>query len=96
MSTALMTSDMLYFTDRGSGPPLLLVHGLNVTGEMFETVVDQFATRHRLIIPDLRGHGRSRSLPPPYTVWQLAADLSHLLDHLGVEHKLVRRWEGER
>jgi hypothetical protein len=27
---------MLSFTDRGSGPPLLLVHGLMVTGEMFE------------------------------------------------------------
>jgi pimeloyl-ACP methyl ester carboxylesterase len=76
---------MLYFTDRGSGPPLLLVHGLMVTGEMFEPAVDQFATRHRVIVPDLRGHGRSRGLPPPYAVRHLAADLSRLLDHLGVE-----------
>ena|SRR5882672_34499 len=76
---------MLYFTDRGSGPPLLLVHGLMVTGDMFDPVVDQFATRHRVIVPDLRGHGRSRALPPPYMVRQLAADLSRLLDHLGIE-----------
>ena len=41
---------MLYFTDRGTGPVLLLVHGLMVTGEMFETVIDQFATRHRVIV----------------------------------------------
>src|SRR5256886_9852090 len=89
MSSALTSSDMLYFTDRGSGPPLLLVHGLMVTGEMFEPVVDQFATRHRVIVPDLRGHGRSRALPPPYTVRQLAADLSRLLDHLGIESTAV-------
>jgi pimeloyl-ACP methyl ester carboxylesterase len=85
----LASSDLLYFTDRGSGPPLLLVHGLMVSGEMFEPVVDQFATRHRVIVPDLRGHGRSRALPPPYTVRQLAGDLSRLLDELGVESTAV-------
>jgi 3-oxoadipate enol-lactonase len=52
---------------------------LMVTGEMFDPVVEQFATRHRVIIPDLRGHGRSQGLPPPYTAAQLASDLSLLL-----------------
>jgi len=76
--------DLLYFTERGSGPPLLLVHGLMITGDMFEPVVEHFATRHRVIVPDLRGHGRSRGLPPPYGVTQLASDLARLLDHLEV------------
>src|ERR1700682_3746080 len=89
MRTGRTSPDMLYCTDRGSGPPLLLVHGLMVSGEMFDTVVDQFARRHRVIVPDLRGHGRSRNLPPPYTVRQLAADLSRLLDHLGIESTAV-------
>jgi len=34
---------MLSFVDRGLGPPLLLIHGLMVTGEMFEPVIDRFA-----------------------------------------------------
>ena len=89
MSSALTSSDLLYFADYGSGPSLLLVHGLMVSGEMFDSVVDQFATRHRVIVPDLRGHGRSRAFPPPYTVRQLAADLSRLLDHLDVESTAV-------
>jgi 3-oxoadipate enol-lactonase len=79
----------LYFTERGSGAPLLLVHGLMVTGEMFARVADRFAERHRVIMPDLRGHGRSRTLPPPYTVSQLASDLARLLDHLGIESTAV-------
>jgi 3-oxoadipate enol-lactonase len=79
-----MASDLLYFIERGSGPPLLLVHGVMVSGAMFEPVLELFAARHRVIVPDLRGHGRSRGLPPPYTASQLAADLSRLLDHLGV------------
>jgi 3-oxoadipate enol-lactonase len=75
----------LSFIERGSGRALLLVHGLMATGEMFEPVLDRFAAHHRVIVPDLRGHGRSRGLPPPYTVRQLAADLSALLEGLGIE-----------
>ena len=84
MNRAASPAAPLYFTDQGCGPPLLLVHGLMVTGEMFDTVVGRLATRHRVIVPDLRGHGRSRGLPPPYTAGRLAADLSMLLDRLGV------------
>ena len=89
MSSAQTSSELLYFTERGSGPPLLLVHGLMVTGEMFEPVTDHFATRHRVIVPDPRGHGRSLGLPPPYTAARLASDLAHLLDHLGVDSTAV-------
>ena len=84
MNSALASSELPYFTERGAGPSLLLVHGLMVTGEMFEPASEHLATRHRLIVPDLRGHGRSRRLPPPYTAAQLASDLSRLLDHLGI------------
>lgn len=78
------SSDLLYFTERGSGPPLLLVHGLGMSGDMFEPIGEPLAQRHRLIIPDLRGCGRSRNLPPPYSVRRQAADLATLLDHLGI------------
>jgi pimeloyl-ACP methyl ester carboxylesterase len=84
MTSALPSSQLLFFKERGSGPPLLLVHGLMVTGEMFGPVIERFASRHRVIVPDLRGHGQSRQLPPPYTAAQLAADLAGLLDHLGI------------
>ena len=89
MSTSVASSELLYFTERGSGPPLLLVHGLMVTGEMFDPVIEHLATRHRVIVPDLRGHGRSRRLPPPYTAAQLASDLSRLLDYLDINSTAV-------
>jgi 3-oxoadipate enol-lactonase len=60
-----------------------------VTGEMFEPVIGHFATRHRVIVPDLRGHGRSRGLPPPYTATRLASDLARLLDHLSIDTTAV-------
>jgi pimeloyl-ACP methyl ester carboxylesterase len=89
MNSPQASSKLLYFTERGLGPPLLLLHGLMVTGEMFEPVIDHFAARHRVIVPDLRGHGRSRDLPLPYTNDQLASDLARLLDHLGIESASV-------
>jgi 3-oxoadipate enol-lactonase len=55
-----------------------------VTGEMFEPVIQHLVARHRVIVPDLRGHGRSRGLSPPYTAAQLASDLARLLDRLGI------------
>jgi pimeloyl-ACP methyl ester carboxylesterase len=89
MTATLASSDLLYYTERGSGPPLLLVHGLMVTGEMFEPVIEHFAARHRVIVPDLRGHGQSRALPPPFTAAQLASDLSRLFAHLGIDSAAV-------
>ena len=89
MSSALESSDLLYFTEQGSGPPLLLLHGVMATGEMFKPVIENFAARHRVIVPDLRGHGRSRLLPPPYTVPQLASDLSRLLYYLRIDSASV-------
>jgi pimeloyl-ACP methyl ester carboxylesterase len=78
MSSNSTTSEILYFTVRRSDPPLLLVHALMFTGEMFESVVKHFASRHRVIMPDQRGHGRPRQMPRPFTTPQLASELSHL------------------
>jgi pimeloyl-ACP methyl ester carboxylesterase len=78
------SSELLHCTERGSGAPLLLVHGLAMSGDMFEPIAEPLAKHRRLIIPDLRGCGKSRNLPPPYSVKQQAADLAALLDNLGV------------
>lgn len=89
ISAAPASSELIYFTERGSGPSLLLVHGALFTGDMYAPVLDHFATRYRVIVPDLRGHGRSRGLPPPYMAAQHASDLSRLLDRLDIDSTAV-------
>jgi pimeloyl-ACP methyl ester carboxylesterase len=78
------SNESLFFFEKGAGPPLVLVHGLMIDGEMFATVLDRLAERRRVIVPDLRGSGRSRRLPPPDTVVRQSADLATLLDRLGI------------
>jgi 3-oxoadipate enol-lactonase len=69
---------------RGSGTPLLLIHGLAASGAMFTPLLPALADRFQVIVPDLRGHGRSYSLGSPSSVAQLAADVGNLLDLLGI------------
>ena len=62
----------IFFRQLGEGYPLVLVHELMATGEMSEPVMGAFAERHRAVVPDFWGHGRSARLPGPYTVDRLS------------------------
>jgi pimeloyl-ACP methyl ester carboxylesterase len=75
----------LHFDDRGHGEPLLLLHGGTGIGADWNLV---FAAGDppgfRLIVPDLRGHGRSTNPSRRFTFRQAADDVFALLDHLDV------------
>jgi pimeloyl-ACP methyl ester carboxylesterase len=53
---------MRYFVG-GEGPPLVLVHGLGGAASNWTELVPLLARRHRLLVPDLPGHGGSSALP---------------------------------
>jgi pimeloyl-ACP methyl ester carboxylesterase len=56
----------------GDGPPLVLVHGLGGTIENWRALAPPLAARHRVMVPDLPGHGRSALLPEARDVDALA------------------------
>ncbi len=56
----------------GAGTPLVLVHGLGGTIENWSALAPLLAAGHRLIVPDLPGHGRSGLLPEARNVDALA------------------------
>ena len=53
---------MRYFMG-GEGPPLILVHGLGGAATNWTELVPLLVRRHRLLVPDLPGHGGSSALP---------------------------------
>jgi 3-oxoadipate enol-lactonase len=67
---------------RGAGPPLLLLHAGGLDGRIYGPLADRLEDRFSLIIPDLRGHGRTPLPPEPYAP---AEDVVALLDGLGIE-----------
>jgi pimeloyl-ACP methyl ester carboxylesterase len=75
----------IYYECEGGGPPLLMIHGLGSSGDDWAFQREEFARHFTLILPDLRGSGRSAKPPGPYSIVQFAADLWGLLDALGIE-----------
>jgi 3-oxoadipate enol-lactonase len=74
----------LHFEDRGQGEPLLLIHGLGSSSRDWENQMPVFAERHRVIVPDLRGHGQSDRPPGPYSVPLFSADIVALIESLEI------------
>jgi len=53
----------LYFEERGSGPPVLLIHGLAADADVWGASLDQLAQDHRVLAYDRRGYTRSGQVP---------------------------------
>ncbi len=84
MSTIHVNGFDMYFEDRGAGEPLLLLHGGMGIGADWLHVFPEDPDGYRVIVPDLRGHGRSTNPSGAFTFRQCAEDVLALLDHLDV------------
>ena len=49
----------LYYEVHGSGPTLLMSHGFSATSGMWAGQIETLSATHRLVLWDMRGHGRS-------------------------------------
>jgi pimeloyl-ACP methyl ester carboxylesterase len=86
MSTVTLGDITIGYDDKGSGPPLVLIHGHPFDRSMWTPQVEAFAARGwRVIAPDLRGYGQSAVVPGTTTLSDFARDIAALLDHLGVD-----------
>ncbi|MEM1301418.1 MAG: alpha/beta hydrolase [Pseudomonadota bacterium] len=75
----------LYFTDEGTGTPILCLAGLTRTGRDFDYVAPHL-DGVRLIRMDYRGRGQSDwADPSSYSIPQEGQDALALLDHLGLD-----------
>jgi pimeloyl-ACP methyl ester carboxylesterase len=82
--TALLNGVQLYFEVRGTGEPLLLLHGFSGSGQDWMASLEMWGTGFQLIVPDLRGHGRSSVLSSPFRHDEAAKDMIALLDQLKI------------
>lgn len=85
-ATASVNGTSIYFRDTGGGgEPVVLLHGFPETGDAFAPVVADLGKRFRLIVPDMRGFGKSAPPATGYDTRTVATDIRDLLDRIGVD-----------
>ncbi len=71
---------------QGSGPNLVLVHGMGYTStDVWQYVVPQLAEQFSVLTYDLRGHGKSTDPDNDQSISTHADDLAAILDHFDIE-----------
>ena len=75
----------MYYVTHGQGEPLVLLHGYTGSSADWELFLPDLAKEYRLVMPDLRGHGRSTNPSMTFSFRQAALDMFALLDHLGID-----------
>jgi pimeloyl-ACP methyl ester carboxylesterase len=73
----------------GSGPTMILLHGIGSSGMSWMPVMSRLAELYRLVIPDLRGHGQSGQPEHGYHLSDYADDLERIVDWAGETHPLI-------
>ncbi|RJX81197.1 alpha/beta fold hydrolase [Pseudomonas sp. LS-2] len=72
----------LHYEEYGRGAPVLLVHGLGSSCQDWEYQIPALAAQYRVIVVDVRGHGRSDKPRERYSIPGFSADIEALLEHL--------------
>jgi pimeloyl-ACP methyl ester carboxylesterase len=73
----------------GSGPPLLLLHGIGDSSETWDQVIEPLSRRFTVIAPDLLGHGESDRPRADYGIGAYACGMRDLLSALDIERVSV-------
>lgn len=81
----------LYYEIHGGGPTILLSHGYSATSEMWRGQIEALSSHHRLILWDMRGHGRTDSPEDPalYSEEATVGDMAALLDVAGARQAII-------
>jgi len=76
--------DRVAYQDHGSGEAVLLLHGIAGSSDTWREVLPQLAKKHRVVAPDLPGHGQSDKPRGDYSLGAFAVWLRDLLDELRI------------
>lgn len=76
----------LHYIEKGSGKPLILLHGNGEDSRYFKHQIRFFSRSRRVLAVDTRGHGKTKRGTKPFTIRQFAEDLAVFLKEKGI-HK---------
>ena len=77
------------YDDVGSGPAVVLLHGFPFNRSMWRDQLAQLSQHHRVLVPDLRGHGESEVTPSPATMEDMALDVAAFMEHSNITRATI-------
>ncbi len=89
METITVNGIRLAYERRGTGSPLVLLHGYPLDHYLWDEVASLLVNTFDLIIPDLRGFGESSTVDSFYAMEDFASDIAALLDHLEIQKAAI-------
>lgn len=81
--------EMAYSEAGRRGTPVVLLHGYPFNRSMWSEQVEALSERHRVITPDLRGHGETSATTEPATMEEMAQDVAALMDELEIKRAVI-------
>jgi pimeloyl-ACP methyl ester carboxylesterase len=84
VSTVRLHGRTLHYRRLGSGPPLVLLHGIASDGSTWDAALEALAARHEVLVPDLPGHGGSDPPVGDHSTGAYACVVRDLLEVLDV------------
>ncbi|MFC3885665.1 alpha/beta fold hydrolase [Bacillus songklensis] len=86
MPKVLVNGMTMNYEVRGTGKPVLFIHGSGVSWKMWEPQIESLSERYEMMMIDMRGHGESSKIFPnnQYSMRVLAEDVKHFLDAMGI------------
>lgn len=84
--------EKLWYEDKGVGRPVVLVHGWCLSSAVWKYQFDGLAASHRILAPDLRGHGCSRGISGGLSFDAFVEDLVDLFDSLNLADAVLVGW----
>ena len=80
----------LSYVEHGSGvPAIVMLHGMACVREHMMPLIEAFASEHRCVAFDLRGHGSSGVPHDAYTTACFTSDLGFVMDELGLDRPIL-------
>lgn len=88
--TSIRINDInLAYTDVGTGPPIVLIHGYPFNRSLWTEQTESLNSKYRVVAPDLRGFGESDSSEGTATMARMAEDVAALMDALAIEQAVI-------
>jgi len=89
LTTALFKNEKIFFSDRGKGRPVVLLHGFLGSHKIWKLTIENLSSSYRVIAIDLPGHGQTASIGYAHSMDLMAKSVKAVMDFLKLKKYVI-------